>query len=86
MNHNTIHSTKGTTMKRILITAAATIPLFLAPVAQAMPAMCGSHAEYGDASTGMQKDAPYVTACGGDSGPDAAGNNATAPSVDTTAS
>ena len=73
-------------MKLTIIALALSAPLFLAPVAQAMPAMCGSHAEYDGANTGMQKGAPYITACGGDSGPDAAGNNATAPRVDTTAS
>lgn len=71
-------------MKLTIIAVALSAPLILTPVATAAPAMCANHAEYGDASTGMQKDAPYITACGGDSGPDAAGNNATAPSVDTT--
>lgn len=73
-------------MKKILIAAVIGLaPLTGAAVAHAGPALCGNHAEHDGQAFGNGPGTTYVTACGGDSGPDAFGNNATAPSVDTTA-
>jgi len=72
-------------MKKIIagIVLAAALGIPLAAPALAGPAMCGGHQDMADMPNGYGKDSKYVTACGGDSGPDAAGNNATAPKVDT---
>jgi hypothetical protein len=74
-------------MKKIIAALIASSALILATagVAQAGPAMCSSHGDHGDWANGPQ-GSKYITACGGDSGPDAGGNNATAPHVSTEAS
>lgn len=65
-------------MKKIITAALFASALFVAPVAQATPDMCSGHTEPNEALTHVH----YVTACGGDAGPDAF-NNAATPNVDT---
>ena len=72
-------------MKIILFSALAGLSVVLAPVAAAGPALCSGHSDHGD-QWGMPPGNKYVAACAGDSGPDAFGNNATAPRVSTDAS
>lgn len=72
-----------------IIGFAAITAIFIlsgASEAHATPAICNGHVDYDSAANGMHKGDKYVTACGGDSGPDAGGNNATAPRVSTKAS
>jgi hypothetical protein len=74
-------------MKKIIaaLIAAGTLIPAAAGVAEAGPPMCSGHSDHDSWANGP-KGSEYVTACGGDSGPDATGNNATAPSVSTKAS
>ena len=74
-------------MKKIIaaLIAASALSFATAGVAQAGPAVCSGHSDHGG-EWGMAPGNKYVTACGGDSGPDALGNNATAPNVSTDAS
>lgn len=65
-------------MKKMITTALFASALFMAPVAQANPDLCSGHTEPN--STLLHQK--YITACGGDSGPDYA-NNANTPDVDT---
>jgi hypothetical protein len=71
-------------MKKIIaaLIAASALTLATAGVAQAGPPVCSGHSDHGD-QWGMPPGNKYVTACGGKSGPDAAGNNATPPQVST---
>lgn len=69
--------------KTLIASSLLGLSLVLTPAAYASPAMCSGHADFADMPDGYHSDDKYVTACGGDSGPDAGGNNATAPQVDT---
>ena len=69
-------------MKKMIaaLIAASTLSFATAGVAQAGPEVCSGHGDHGS-EWGMAPGNKYVTACAGDSGPDAVGNNATAPDV-----
>jgi hypothetical protein len=69
-------------MKKMIaaLIAASALSFATAGVAQAAPAICSGHSDNGS-EWGMPPGNKYVTACGGDSGPDALGNNATAPHI-----
>jgi hypothetical protein len=74
------------TKKIVAALGVATImTISTAGIASAGPAMCVGHSDHGDWANGPAGD-KYVTACGGGSGPDADGNNATAPHVSPEAS
>jgi hypothetical protein len=70
-----------THMKKILaaLIAASALTLGTAGVAQAAPAMCNGHSNHDGWAFGPD-GSKYITACGGDSGPDAQ-NNAQIPHV-----
>jgi hypothetical protein len=72
-------------MKKVIAGIMLIGSVVWAPSAQASPAMCDNHNENSDMSSGYAvaggDDTTYVTACGGDSGPDAGVFHATAPHI-----
>lgn len=69
-------------MKKTLFAGALGLALVVAPTAHAGTDLCSGHADYSDLPFGPNNGNRYITACGGDSGPDY-GNSAVTPNVDT---
>lgn len=67
--------------KAMAATLFAAAAIWGAPAAAATPDMCAGHADYADLPNGAGFGNTYITACGGDGGPDYA-NNAQTPDVD----